>query len=201
MLAVRLLHLFLLFACSSTSLTDMQEPAPTRRASEIPALDTQETLTSIQATGTNLMKTRRAEETKSAKPADPKQLSDMLRPTPGTAVVSTATVDPCTGWSCTIDGTVYVDTAQPGNELDGVNAKMNHFSYCSPTRGEYHTTTASGGTFQFDGVFFHDTDRLWIEIEFEGYELARWDSVDLYCLYCSCFSTPIEIVLRTESNH
>jgi Tol biopolymer transport system component len=43
--------------------TATTEPTATPRETENPGLDAQETLTSIQATGTNLMKTKRAEET------------------------------------------------------------------------------------------------------------------------------------------
>jgi hypothetical protein len=109
----------------------------------------------------------------------------------------TPTPDPCTGWWCTVSGAVYVDTIRSGNQLEGASVKLGQFSYCSPTSGEYQTATGPDGTFEFGQVFFHDTDRIWIEIESEGYESTRWDSVDSYCLYCNCFGSPIEIVLHT----
>jgi len=109
----------------------------------------------------------------------------------------TDTPDPCTGWWCAVTGIVYADTLQSGNELEGASVKLGQFSYCSPTSGQHQTTTGPAGTFEFGEVFFHDTDRIWIEVEAEGYESARWDSVDLYCLYCGCFGSPIEFELRT----
>ncbi len=112
---------------------------------------------------------------------------------------NTPTPDPCTGWWCTINGVVYVDAVDSGNELEGASVEMGQFSYCSPTSGRYQTTTAPDGTFEFGEVFLHDTDRIWIEVEYEGYEPTRWDSTDFYCLYCSCFGSPIEIVLHTAS--
>lgn len=75
--------------------------------------------------------------------------------------------------------------------------KLGQFSYCSPTSGEYQTETGPDGTFEFGEVFFHDTDRIWIEVEAEGYEAVRWDSTDFYCLYCSCFGSPIKFELHT----
>lgn len=109
----------------------------------------------------------------------------------------TETPDPCTGWWCAVRGVVYADAIQSGNALAGASVTLGQFSYCSPTSGQHQTITGHDGTFEFGEVFFHDTDRIWIEVEAEGYEAARWDSVDLYCLYCGCFGSPIEFVLRT----
>jgi hypothetical protein len=50
-----------------------------------------------------------------------------------------------------------------------------------------------------DDVFLHDTDRIRITVESKGHESTGWDSVDRYCLYCSCFGEPLEIVLRAAS--
>jgi hypothetical protein len=108
----------------------------------------------------------------------------------------TPTPDPCTGWWCTVSGVVYAGTAQPGNELEGTTVTLQHTSYCSPTRGERQTETGPDGSFAFGDVFLHDTDRIRITVALEGYESAGWDSVDRYCLYCSCFGEPLEIVLR-----
>ena len=105
--------------------------------------------------------------------------------TPTSASLLTNTPDPCTGWWCTVKGVVYVDTIGSGNELDSASVKLGQFSYCSPTSGQRQTTTGPDGTFEFGGVFFHDTDRVWIEVESEGYESTRWDSTDFYCFYCT----------------
>ncbi len=109
----------------------------------------------------------------------------------------TNTPDPCTGWWCTVRGVVYVDTIGSGNELGGASVMLGQFSYCSPTSGQHQTTTGPDGAFEFGEVFFHDTDRIWIQVESAGRESTRWDSTDFYCLYCSCFGSPIEIVLHT----
>jgi hypothetical protein len=111
----------------------------------------------------------------------------------------TATPDPCTGWWCTITGAVYANAATAGNELEGATVTLHHFSYCSPTSGERQMTTGSDGVFEFGEVFLHDTDRIRIQVESEGYEPALWDSLDVYCLYCGCFQSPIEFVLNAAA--
>ena len=116
---------------------------------------------------------------------------------PGSAPLLTNTPDPCTGWWCTVRGVVYDDAVEPGNELSGASVELGQFSYCSPTGGGHQTTTGPDGTFEFSQVFFHDTDRIWIQVDSEGYASTRWDSTDFYCLYCNCFGSPIEIVLHT----
>lgn len=104
----------------------------------------------------------------------------------------TSTPDPCTGWVCTIEGTVYAGEAKPGNELVGVMVKLDQFSYCSPTKGEQEVVTGEDGGFAFE-VFLHDTDGFKFEAVFDGYMLgkARFGGFD--CLYCAC--QPVEIVL------
>jgi len=117
-------------------------------------------------------------------------LADRSTPTP------TATPDPCTGWWCTVNGVVYADEVQSGKELAGVSLRLHHSSYCSPTRGEHRAVTGLDGTFEFGEVFFHDTDRIRIQIESAGYEPTTWDSTDFYCFFCNCFASPLEIVLH-----
>ena len=112
------------------------------------------------------------------------------------APTSTATPDPCTGWWCTVKGIVYADDGQSGKELAEASLTLDHFSYCSPTKGEYRTETSLDGTFEFGEIFFHDTDRIRITIESTGYEPMFWDSKDHYCFFCSCFASPLEILLR-----
>jgi hypothetical protein len=114
--------------------------------------------------------------------------------TPTTA--PTFTPDPCTGWTCAVTGIVYAGEARLGDEFEGATVTLQHNSYCSPTRGEQQARTGVGGRFVFDDVFFHDTDRIQIEVASEGHEPAQWDSVGRYCFYCNCFAEPLEIVLR-----
>lgn len=117
-------------------------------------------------------------------------------PTSTPTTAPTSTPDPCTGWRCAVTGVVYAGTAQPGDELAGATITLHHTSYCSPTRGEHQAETGPDGSFEFGDVFLHDTDRIQIKVESEGYESAGWDSVDRYCFYCNCFGDPLEIVLR-----
>ena len=109
----------------------------------------------------------------------------------------TETPDPCTGWWCAVRAVVYADGIQSGNELAGASVTLGQFSYCSPTSGQHQATTDPDGTFEFSEVFFHDTDRIWIKVKAEGHESTGWESTDHYCLYCSCFGSPIEMVLRS----
>lgn len=126
--------------------------------------------------------------------------SPLLAPTPGPtpppalpSVSMTATPDPCTGWPCTLRGVVYVSAASAGNELAGTRVGLSHVSYCSPTRGDYETTTGPDGGFGFE-VFLHDTDTFWIQVEQEGYEPVRQSVGGFDCLYCAC--PPVEVVLQ-----
>jgi len=106
--------------------------------------------------------------------------------------------DPCTGWWCSVAGVVYAGTAHAGSELEGVTVMLHQTSYCSPTSGQHQIATGTGGSFEFGDVFFHDTDRIRIQVESEGHESFQWDSSDLSCLYCSCFTDPLEIVLDVD---
>lgn len=112
---------------------------------------------------------------------------------PPTGVPATATPDPCIGWRCTLEGVVYADAASPGKELAGTLVELSHVSYCSPTRGQYETTSGPDGGFGFE-VFLHDTDTFLIQVEREGYEPVRRSVGGFDCLYCAC--PPIEIVLE-----
>jgi hypothetical protein len=100
----------------------------------------------------------------------------------------------CIGWDCALEGIVYVGEVAIGNEAEGITVRLTQYSYCSPTRGEYETTTEANGEFEFQ-VYLHDTDTFWIEIEVDGYVPVRQSLGGFDCLYCSC--EPIEIVLRS----
>ena len=116
--------------------------------------------------------------------------------TPTLTHASTITPDPCTGWWCTVTGVVYDETANVGNEIEGVNVTLFQTSNCSPTSGQHQTTTKIDGKFEFGEIFFHDTDRIQIQVRYEGDDSVPWDSIDYYCFYCSCFESPVEIVLH-----
>jgi hypothetical protein len=119
-------------------------------------------------------------------------LAGCAGPSP-TSVPATATPDPCVGWQCTLAGVVYADAASPGNELAGTVVALSHVSHCSPTRGQYETTTVPDGGFSFE-VFLHDTDTFLIQVEQDGYEPVRQSIGGFDCLYCAC--PPVEIVLE-----
>ena len=127
-------------------------------------------------------------------PTQPSKTAMILTSTP------TSTTDPCTGWWCTVTGVIYAETADYSNKLEGVTVTLLQTSYCSPTSGEQQTKTGSDGSFEFNEVFFHDTDQIRIHVESDGFESAQWDSSELSCLYCSCFEYPLEIVLHTTSD-
>ena len=118
-------------------------------------------------------------------------------PTTGPSITNTPTVDPCTGWWCTVTGVAYSDEAETGKELEGAAVTLAQSSYCSPTSGQYQTATDRNGRFEFGDVFFHDTDKIRIQIESPGHEPIVWDSTDSYCLFCSCFGSPIEFALSS----
>lgn len=120
-------------------------------------------------------------------------------PRHGFSPADTPTPDPCTGWWCTATGIVYADAAGSGNELEGASVRLYQTSNCSPTRGQTQTTTGPDGAFEFSEVFLHDTDRIRIQVESESYEPSLWESAGFDCLYCSCFGSAIEIVLRAAS--
>lgn len=123
-------------------------------------------------------------------PEDPPQPGH--EPT-STSVLATATPDPCTGWTCTVQGIVYVGAASSGNESAGTLVELKQVSFCSPTRGQHQTRTDDSGRFEFE-VFIHDTDRFWIQIDQNGYAPVRRAVGGFDCLYCAC--PPIEIVLE-----
>ena len=108
---------------------------------------------------------------------------------------STPTPDPCTGWTCDVNGALYNQSAQPGNELAGIELTLIHSSNCSPTRGEHSSQTNTDGAFSFGQIFFHDTDRIRIQIDADGSAQTVWDSSGIYCFFCSCFEDPLQIVL------
>ena len=124
----------------------------------------------------------------------------VLEATPTPTPEPTFTPDSCTGWWCNVTGVVYIETTDAGNALENANVTLSQTSYCSPTRGQHQTTTDPDGRFEFGNVFFHDTDRIRIQVESAGYASAQWDSVDFYCLYCNCFRSPLEIVLYTAAS-
>ena len=106
---------------------------------------------------------------------------------------ATPTPDPCTGWTCTLEGAVYLDEATPGNELVGIPVDFTQVSNCSPTRGETQAVTGEDGRFSFE-VFLHDTDSFVFDVEAEGYLPVRVKLGGFDCLYCAC--DPVEILLQ-----
>ncbi len=132
-----------------------------------------------------------SETTTTPRPADTSTTSPTVTSEP---ITYTPTPDPCTGWNCTFAGVVYAESANPGNELVGVEVELSQASHCSPTKGEQVVTTNSDGVFTFE-VFLHDTDGFNFTVELEGYEptVAKFGGFD--CLYCGC--EPLEIVLQS----
>ncbi len=108
---------------------------------------------------------------------------------------ATATPDPCTGWDCTLTGTIYQDLAREDNRLIGIPITLWQVSHCSPTAGEHESVSGVDGQFSFD-VFLHDTDSFLISVEAENYSPLSLKFGGFDCLYCSC--APMELIL--ESN-
>ena len=117
----------------------------------------------------------------------PTETSMLAEPAPS------ATPTYCVGWNCEIEGVVYLGSANPGNELEGVQVKLSQISWCSPTAGEQETQSGQNGTFAFE-VYIHDTDSINIQVDFEGYQMGKVNLGGFDCLYCSC--PPVEIVLE-----
>lgn len=106
---------------------------------------------------------------------------------------ASATPTYCVGWHCEIKGVVYSGSANPGNELEGVQVNLSQISWCSPTAGEQETQSGPNGTFAFE-VYIHDTDSINMQVDFEGYQTAKAKFGGFDCLYCSC--PLVEIVLE-----
>jgi hypothetical protein len=70
------------------------------------------------------------------------------------------------GWGLVLG--VVTDGAT-GNPLAGASVTCRQASYTSPTRCDDEVFTAADGTFLFEPVFFHDTDRVTLEVTAPGY--------------------------------
>lgn len=70
------------------------------------------------------------------------------------------------GW-----GQIYgkVTDATTGQPLAGATVTCSHFSYTSPATCNASTVSAQDGTYIFLDIFFHDTDRVRLEVRFQGY--------------------------------
>ena len=122
--------------------------------------------------------------------------------TPVPTVVSTEALPPtqtpdfCTGWSCTLSGTVFSGTASAGQQLADATVIFNHISYCSPTSGLYTVTTQPDGKFAFQ-VYLHDTDSFHFRVEAAGAPPVEKKFGGFDCLYCSC--KPLELVMSSSA--
>ena len=123
---------------------------------------------------------------------------------PGESITPNETITPekpepsatptyCVGWHCEVSGVVYLGSADPGNELEGVPVKLSQISWCSPTAGEQETQSGPNGIFAFE-VYIHDTDSINMQVDFEGYQTEKVKLGGFDCLFCSC--PLVEIVLE-----
>lgn len=101
----------------------------------------------------------------------------------------------CTGWTCEIDGAVYLGSVEVGNALEGAQVHLSQISWCSPTAGEQETQSDPNGAFVFE-VYLHDTDSFVFQVDVEDYQPVKVKMGGFDCLYCNC--PPIEIVLKAE---
>jgi hypothetical protein len=77
------------------------------------------------------------------------------------------------GW-----GSIYgkVTDATTGQPIVGATVTCSHSSYTSPTTCNASTVTTQDGTYAFPDVFFHDTDRVRLEVRLQGYVTQTSDS-------------------------
>lgn len=70
------------------------------------------------------------------------------------------------GW-----GSIYgkVTDANTGLPIIGAKVICVHFSYTSPAMCNTSTLTDKDGVFTFPNIFFHDTDRIQLEVSIQGY--------------------------------
>jgi hypothetical protein len=71
------------------------------------------------------------------------------------------------GWG-TIHGSVT--DAVTGAAIAGATVSCEHFSYTSPSTCAGTTTTSEDGSYLFENIFFHDTDRITITAQASGYQ-------------------------------
>lgn len=107
----------------------------------------------------------------------------------------TATPDPCSGWTCTLAGRVYAETAADDNRFSGIPITFEQVSNCSPTKGVQETATDGVGEFSFE-VFLHDTDSFVITVQEENFALLEKKFGGFDCLYCHC--SPIDLILSSK---
>jgi hypothetical protein len=62
-----------------------------------------------------------------------------------------------------------VTDAVTGKPIVGASVACDHSSYTSPKLCQGTRITDASGQFSFEDVFFHDTDRLWLEVQMPGY--------------------------------
>jgi len=108
--------------------------------------------------------------------------------TPTTAPTSTHTPTPLPtsvgdiGWR-KVSGVIYAGEQAPGNELAAALVTCSQFSYvprdgsCAP----YQIITGPDGAFEFD-VFVHDTDRITLSADKEGYQPAESQTSGFDCV-------------------
>jgi hypothetical protein len=70
------------------------------------------------------------------------------------------------GW-----GKIYgeVTDAATGLPIVGATVTCSHYSYTSPATCNASTLTDQDGIFTFLNIFFHDTDRIQLEVRMQGY--------------------------------
>jgi hypothetical protein len=87
-------------------------------------------------------------------------------PTLGTVVPTQTFIVGDLGW-----GPIYgkVTDAATGKPIAGATVTCSHSSYTSPATCNTSTVTEADGSYKFPDAFFHDTDRLRLEVRVQGY--------------------------------
>jgi hypothetical protein len=88
-------------------------------------------------------------------------------PSPTGSLSPTAIIAGDLGWG---DISGLVTDAASGAPIAGATVTCEHFSFTSPARCNGSTLTDAQGKFLFRDIFFHDTDRIFLSVEAQGYE-------------------------------
>lgn len=99
-------------------------------------------------------------------PTPTRTFTSAATPTLETATPTATYIVGDLGW-----GQIYgkVTDATTGQPVAGATVACSHSSYTSPATCNASTVTAQDGTYVFRDIFFHDTDRLRLEVRFQGY--------------------------------
>jgi hypothetical protein len=74
------------------------------------------------------------------------------------------------GWGRIYGEVLDASTSLP---IEGATVTCRHSSYTSPSTCNTSILSQSDGSYTFPEVFFHDTDRIWLEVKADGYAAQK----------------------------